>query len=233
MRPVFKRDDLTEAYGRCKSEAIAAFGDGDLYAEQLIRHARHIEVQIIGDGQGNVVHVGERECSLQRRHQKVIEIAPSPSLTSELRKKLYAAALKLAHYCNYRGLGTVEFLVNCDPLNEDTEFFFIEANPRVQVEHTVTEMVSGLDLVIAQLQIAEGSTLPELGLTQEAIGDPRGYALQLRINMETVNGQGEILPAGGTLNRFELASGPGIRVDTFGYSGYQTSPHYDLSLIHI
>ena len=141
MRPVFNREDLPDAFERCQSEAMAAFGVGDLYAEQLVRHARHIEVQVIGDGQGNLVHAGERECSLQRRHQKIMEVAPSPSLTSELRQKLYDAALKLAHHCNYRGLGTVEFLVSCDPRNEPDDFFFIETNPRVQVEHTVTVMV--------------------------------------------------------------------------------------------
>jgi len=233
MRPVFKREDLAAAYERCESEAIAAFGSGDLYVEQLVRHARHIEVQIIGDGQGNVVHVGERECSLQRRQQKVIEVAPSPSLTPDLRQKLYDAALVLAHHCNYRSLGTVEFLVNSDPLNETDEFFFIETNPRVQVEHTVTEMVSGLDLVIVQLKIAGGSTLSELGLTQESIGAPQGYAVQLRINMETVNGQGETQPTGGTLNTFELPSGPGIRVDSLGYSGYPTSLHYDSLLAKV
>ncbi len=223
MRPVFEREHLAEAFARCQSEARAAFGRGDVYVEQLIRHARHIEVQVIGDGQGNVAHLGERECSLQRRQQKVIEIAPSPSLPGALRQRLCDAALALARSANYRGLGTFEFLVD----DQRERFFFIEANPRIQVEHTVTEAVTGIDLVMAQLQVAAGHRLTELELTQADIPAPRGYAIQLRINMERVNPNGEVIPTGGTLRHFELPSGPGIRVDTFGYAGYQTSPHYD------
>jgi acetyl/propionyl-CoA carboxylase alpha subunit/acetyl-CoA carboxylase carboxyltransferase component len=223
MRPVFRRDDLADAYERCQSEATAAFGVGDVYAEQLVLHARHIEVQIIGDGTGEVAHLGERECSLQRRHQKLIEVAPSPSLSTELRERLFEAALKLGRHCQYRGLGTVEFLVN----REDEAFFFIETNPRIQVEHTVTEAVSGVDLVMAQLQIAGGASLFDLHLTQAQISPPNGYAVQLRINMETMNSAGEVIPTGGTLGVFELPSGPGVRVDSFGYAGYHTSPHYD------
>ncbi len=229
MRPVYKRENLPDAYARCQSEAIAAFGSGELYIEQLVQHARHIEVQIIGDGQGNVSHLGERECSLQRRHQKLIEVAPSPSLDDELREQLFSAALRLAGSCNYRGLGTFEFLVDVD--NES--FLFIEANPRVQVEHTVTEMVCDRDLVMAQIQIAGGATLVDLGLTQQQISKPRGYAVQLRINMEQIDAQGEVTPTGGTLSTFEMPSGPGVRVDTFGYAGYQTSPYYDSLLAKI
>lgn len=223
MRPVLSRAELAPAYQRCASEAKAAFGCSDLYVEQLVSHARHIEIQILGDGHGGVVHLYERECSLQRRQQKVIEVAPSPSLSDSLREKLFAAAVSMAKRCNYRGLGTFEFLVDCD----SEQFFFLETNPRVQVEHTVTESVLSIDLVAAQLQVASGASLDSLRLTQQQIGSPRGYAMQLRINMETLNDSGEVVPAGGTLTRFEMASGPGVRVDSFGYAGYTTSPYYD------
>ncbi len=223
MRPVFDRGELAQAYERCQSESTAAFGSGELYVEQLVRYARHIEVQVIGDGQGGVAHLGERECSLQRRHQKVIEIAPCPSISDSVREQLFDAALTLAKRANYRGLGTFEFLVDC----ERDAFFFIEANPRVQVEHTITETVTGVDLVVAQLQIAAGASLASINLTQDKIPAPKGYAVQLRINMETINEAGDVTPTGGTLTAYDLPSGPGIRVDGFGYTGYTTSPHYD------
>jgi acetyl/propionyl-CoA carboxylase alpha subunit/acetyl-CoA carboxylase carboxyltransferase component len=223
MRPVFAKQELAQAYERCQSESTAAFGTGELYVEQLVRHARHIEVQVIGDGQGSVAQLGERECSLQRRHQKVIEIAPSPSIGNSMREQLFGAALMLAKRANYRGLGTFEFLVDCD----HDAFFFIEANPRVQVEHTVTETVTGVDLVVAQLQIAAGASLASINLTQDKIPSAKGYAIQLRINMEKVNETGDVTPTGGTLTSYDLPSGPGIRVDGFGYNGYTTSPHYD------
>ena len=223
MRIVRKREDLDEAFARCREEAQAAFGNGELYVEQLVQRARHIEVQVIGDGRGEVSHLWERGCSLQRRNQKLVEIAPSPSLPAELRERIIEAAVRMAKAVNYRSLGTFEFLVDI----ETGSFAFIEANPRLQVEHTITEEVTGVDLVRAQLQLAAGETLETLGLRQQDISRPNGYAIQLRVNMETMDAQGNIRPAGGTLHTFEPPTGPGVRVDTFGYGGYRISPHYD------
>ncbi len=229
MRPVYNLAEFDEAYARCQSEAKTAFGSGDVYVEQFLPRARHIEVQIVGDGQGGVCHLYERECSLQRRNQKVLEIAPSPSLPQSLRDKLTAAAITLAKKTNYRSLGTFEFLLDQrrPELTDETPFFFMEANPRVQVEHTVTEEITGFDLIGLQLAIAEGKTLAELGLVQADIPAPRGFAVQLRINMETMDKTGAVHPSGGTLSVFEMPSGPGVRNDGYGYSGYTTSPSYD------
>ncbi|GGC91514.1 carboxyl transferase domain-containing protein [Halopseudomonas salina] len=228
MRAVYSLDELDEAYARCTSEAQAAFGTGDLYVERLIRNARHIEVQIIGDG-SNVSHVWERECTLQRRNQKLLEVAPSPSLAPEQRDQLLEAALTLAKTAGYRGLGTFEFL-----LDEDAgDFVFMEANPRIQVEHTVTEAVTGLDLAQIQIRLAAGATLSDLRLTQSQIPAPRGFAVQLRVNLENMSADGSARPAGGTLTAYEPPSGPGIRVDGYGYSGYTTSPSFDSLLAKV
>lgn len=227
MRAVRKAADVAEAYARCRSEAKAAFGDDTVYVERLVEDARHIEVQIVGDRLGNVSHVWERECTIQRRNQKLIEIAPSPSLTPELRSRITDAALKLATAAKYDNLGTFEFLVDASDPEEGAFFAFIEANPRLQVEHTVTEEVTGIDLVGTQLNIAAGRTLAELGLTQSQIPAPRGYAIQLRVNMETMDGEGNTQPSSGTLSAFDLPSGPGIRVDSFGYTGYRTGTSFD------
>ena len=222
MRAVLDPDELDQAFARCQSEAKAAFGNGELYIERLIRRARHIEVQIIGDGR-EVAHVWERDCSLQRRNQKLLEIAPAPGLDSALREQLLNAALKLTGALGYRGLCTVEFL-----LDEDNgDFVFMEANPRIQVEHTVTEAVTGLDLAQIQLRLSGGATLAELGLSQAQIPAPRGYAVQLRINLESMASDGSARPAGGTLSAYEPPSGAGIRVDGYGYSGYTSSPSFD------
>lgn len=222
MRAVLEPAELDEAYARCQSEATAAFGSGELYIERLIRRARHIEVQIIGDGR-EVAHVWERDCTLQRRNQKLLEIAPAPGLDPAIREQLLQAALTLTGAVGYRGLCTVEFL-----LDEDSgDFVFMEANPRIQVEHTVTEAVTGLDLAQIQLRLAAGATLAELGLTQDRIPAPRGYAVQLRINLESMASDGSARPAGGTLSAYEPPSGSGIRVDGYGYSGYTTSPSFD------
>ncbi|WP_220347758.1 carboxyl transferase domain-containing protein [Alkalilimnicola ehrlichii] len=222
MRAVRSAEELASAYARCQAEAEAAFGNGALYAEQLIEYARHIEVQIVGDGTGAVSHLWERECSLQRRHQKLVEIAPSPSLSEPVRQQLIDASLRLASAARFRNLGTFEFLVD-----DADGYAFIEANPRLQVEHTVTEAVTGLDLVQIQLKLAAGATLDDLGLTQEQVPPPRGYAIQTRINLETLDERGGVTPSGGTLAAFEPPTGPGVRLDTFGYSGYTTSPHFD------
>ncbi len=227
MRAVLHAEDVPKAYARCQSEALAAFGSGDVYVEQLVGSARHIEVQVIGDGSGAVSHLWERECTLQRRNQKLVEIAPSPTLPHVLRDRIAAAAVKMAAAVRYDGLGTFEFLVDAADHGAQAPFWFIEANPRLQVEHTVTEQVTGIDLVNAQLRVAGGASLAELGLTQHEIPEPRGFALQLRINMESMDAQGNVRPSGGTLSVFEPPSGPGVRVDSFGYSGYTPSPSFD------
>ena len=226
MRIVRSADELADAYSRAASEARAAFGQDGLYAEQLVGSARHIEVQIIGDGSGAVSHVWERECSLQRRHQKLVEIAPSPTLDASVRAALCEAAVTLGKAVNYRGLGTIEFLLDTESAN----FYFIEANARLQVEHTVTEEVTGIDLVRSQLGVAMGSSLADLGLAQAEVPTPRGYAIQLRVNTETVTAAGEVKPAGGLLSRFDVPTGPGLRTDTYGYAGYTTNPNYDSML---
>ncbi len=221
MRVVTTASEIADAHARCQSEALAFFGSADVYAERLLRAPRHIEVQIIGDGSGAVSHVWERECTLQRRHQKLVEIAPSPGLAPDMRMRILDAAVRMAARVRYRGLGTFEFLV------EGNEFIFIECNARLQVEHTVTEEVTGIDLVVAQLQIVSGKTLAALGLTQERIPLPAGYAMQLRVNMETMSPTGQAQPTGGILRVFEPPSGRGIRVDSFGYAGYATSASFD------
>jgi acetyl/propionyl-CoA carboxylase alpha subunit/acetyl-CoA carboxylase carboxyltransferase component len=233
MRVVKPLDDLEEALNRCASEAKAAFGNGDLYVESLVTNALHIEVQIVADSKGAVSHIHERDCSLQRRHQKLIEIAPSPQLTEPLRTRIHDAAVQLASRAGYDNIGTFEFLVDGADLGDQSAFYFIEANPRLQVEHTVTEEVTGIDLVRVQFEIAGGATLAEIGLTQDAVPAARGYSMQLRINMESISPDGVFRPTGGRLDAFEPPSGPGVRVDTFGYAGYETSPHYDSLLAKV
>jgi acetyl/propionyl-CoA carboxylase alpha subunit/acetyl-CoA carboxylase carboxyltransferase component len=223
MRPATSREELEQAYERCASEAKAAFGDGALYLEQLLPKARHVEVQIAGDGD-SVIHLWDRECSLQRQRQKLVEIAPADTLPTDLREKLFAAAVTLGEAAAYRSLGTMEFLVDAD---DAARFVFIEGNARLQVEHTVTEEVTGLDLVRLQLQIAAGRSLAELSLTQDRVPAPRGHAVQVRVNLETMAADGSARPAGGTISVFEPPSGPGIRVDGFGYAGYRTSARFD------
>jgi acetyl/propionyl-CoA carboxylase alpha subunit/acetyl-CoA carboxylase carboxyltransferase component len=233
MRIVEDASKLEEAYARCQSEAKAAFGNDQVYVERLIRKARHIEVQIIGDRFGAISHLWERECTIQRRNQKLIEVAPSPSLSDGLRSRIIDAARELAAAAHYDSLGTFEFLVDGEATERDPAFAFIEANPRLQVEHTVTEEVLGVDLVKSQIAVASGATLASLGLTQAAVPVPRGYAVQLRINMEVMDAKGLTKPTGGTLEVFDPPSGPGVRVDTFGYAGYKTSAAYDSLLAKV
>ncbi len=225
LRVVRSVSELEAALERCRSEALRAFGSGALYLEQWLPRARHLEVQVIGDGSGDVAHLYERECSLQRRHQKLVEVAPSPRLSSVQRERLTRAALKLAERVRYRSLGTFEFLL--DAAAPDREAVFIEANPRLQVEHTVTEEVMGIDLLRAQLEIAGGKSLAELGLRQHEIPAPQGFAIQLRINMEKMADDGTPRPSTGTLSAFEPPSGPGLRCDTCGYAGYKPSTRFD------
>ncbi|MBW2384077.1 MAG: carbamoyl-phosphate synthase large subunit [Deltaproteobacteria bacterium] len=227
MRRVERIEALEEAWERCASEAKAAFGHGALYAERFFDAARHIEIQIVGDAQGHVRHLFERECSLQRRHQKLVEIAPSPSLAPGLRERLGEAAVRLGSEVGYLGLGTIEFLVEANADSDAPEWAFIEANARLQVEHTVTEAITGLDLVQLQLRLAEGATLDELELGANDVVEPRGYALQVRINTETLGQDGALRPTGGTLSVYEMPSGPGLRVDGYAYAGYTTNARFD------
>ncbi|AZG14408.1 acetyl-CoA carboxylase family protein [Cupriavidus pauculus] len=229
MRVVRRREDLAEAYARCRSEAASAFGIDALYAERLVARARHIEVQIVGDGSA-VVALGERDCTLQRRFQKLVEIAPSPVLKPALREQIVKSALRLARRVNYRSLGTFEFLVEETDAGEQRDVVFIEANPRLQVEHTITEQVTGVDLVAVQLGVAAGRTLADLGLDPAAPPQPRGYAVQVRVNAEMTDAQGMARPAHGRLERFDAPSGPDVRVDTHAYTGYEPSPNFDTLL---
>src|SRR5947208_2736154 len=184
MRIVRRPEELDEAWTRCRSEAQAAFGSGDLYLEALLPRARHVEVQVVGDGSGAVSQLGERDCSLQRRHQKLVEVAPAPGLTGELRTRLAGAAVRMASEVRYAGVGTFEFLLDAD---DPRRLAFIEANPRLQVEHTVTEEVTGIDLVATQLALAAGRSLADLGLRQEEIAAPRGFAVQVRVDGVATN----------------------------------------------
>jgi acetyl/propionyl-CoA carboxylase alpha subunit/acetyl-CoA carboxylase carboxyltransferase component len=227
LRPVTREEDLAEAMRRCSSEAAAAFGDGRVYAERLLPRARHVEIQVIGDGTGAVAVLGDRDCSLQRRRQKLIEIAPA-ALTDEVRTRLSAAAAALAGSVGYAGLATAEFGV------QDDEIAFLEVNPRLQVEHTVTEQVTGLDLVELGLRVADGASLADLALEGLTPGTgPRGVAVQARVNAETLRPDGTLLPGGGTLSRFQPPAGRGVRVDTAAYPGYTVSPRYDSLLAKV
>ncbi len=230
-RVIRDADSIAATFERCRSEAQAAFGNGDLYVEELIESARHIEVQIVGDTLGNIVHLGERECSVQRRFQKLIEIAPAPMLSEELRSRIHAAALKLARSVGYTSLGTFEFLLDTGNGSGADRFAFIECNPRLQVEHTVTEAVTGVDLVQTQLEIAGGASLVDLGL---AMPPPRrGFAIQSRVNMETILSDGSVRPTSGQIHTYHPPSGPGVRVDGFGYAGYQTLTSFDSLLAKV
>ncbi|MCC6434666.1 MAG: hypothetical protein IT196_06515, partial [Acidimicrobiales bacterium] len=214
MRAVHDAAGLAEAFERCSSEAEAAFGDGSVFLERLITRPRHIEVQILADATGRAVHLHERDCSVQLRNQKVIEIAPAPGLDSGLRRRILHDALALVGAADYTNAATVEFLVT----PETGEHFFIECNPRLQVEHTVTEQVTGLDIVEAQFRIAAGATLAELGLADQAdVPAPRGFAVQARVVATGV----------GTIGAYREPSGPGIRVDGCGYSGLRPPPQFD------
>ncbi|MBM4259065.1 MAG: ATP-grasp domain-containing protein [Deltaproteobacteria bacterium] len=214
MRTVTSGEEMSAAFARCQSEAQAAFGDGSLFIEKLLARPRHIEVQVLADSQGNIVHLYERDCSVQLRNQKVVEIAPAPGLDASLRRRILDDAIRLARAAGYENAGTVEFLVS----PERSEYFFIECNPRIQVEHTVTEQVTGIDLVESQFRIAAGESLAALGIVnQESITEPRGYAVQARI---VANGAG-------VLTGYKEPTGRGVRVDSCGYLGYAPPPQFD------
>ena len=232
MRQVLGMHELESAYERCRSEAMQAFGNGAVYVEKLFPRARHIEVQVVGDGTGAVTHLWERECSLQRNRQKLVEIAPAPGLATALRDRLIDAALRMASEVKLRSLATFEFLVEQEA-KDHSSFAFVEANPRLQVEHTVTEEVTGIDLVRVQFDLAGGRTLEELGLTTARVPSPRGIAMQVRVNAETMSSDGVVHPSAGVLDAFDLPAGPGVRVDTCGHSGLRINPRFDSLLAKV
>jgi pyruvate carboxylase subunit A len=208
-------EDLTKQYPRVISEATKAFGSAEVFLEKCIINPRHIEVQILADSQGNVIHLYERDCSIQRRNQKLIEIAPSPQLSTEQRETIGELAVRAAKAVGYRSAGTVEFLLT------DGEFYFMEMNTRIQVEHTITEQITGVDIVREQMRIAAG--LP-LSYTQNEISF-RGFSIQLRINAE--DPKNDFLPSFGRITHYYAPGGPGVRVDTAIYTGYEIPPYFD------
>jgi acetyl-CoA carboxylase carboxyltransferase component/biotin carboxyl carrier protein len=232
MRAVHRADEVEAAFERCRSEAQQAFGEGAVYVERLVPAARHVEVQVVGDGTGAVAHLGTRECSLQRNHQKLVEVAPALPLPPGMEDRLLADAVALAAEVRFLGVGTVELLVDATA-DDERAYAFLEVNARLQVEHTVTEEVTGVDLVQTQLHLAAGNDLAGAGLDPEVPVPARGLALQARVNMETMAADGAVRPSGGTLTAFDLPSGPGVRVDTFGYTGYSPSPRFDSLLAKV
>lgn len=226
MRVVREESEFENSFNRAVSEAKSAFGDGTVFIERFLERPRHIEVQLLADGEGNVVHLFERDCSVQRRHQKVVEVAPAMHLSDEVRHSIWADAIKIAQSVGYRNAGTAEFLV--DQLGRH---YFIEINPRIQVEHTITEEITGIDIVAAQIQIAAGATLPQLGLTQENI-TKRGFAIQCRITTE--DPAQNFQPDTGKIEVYRSAGGNGVRLDaSSGFAGAQITPHYDSLLVKI
>lgn len=226
MRVVREVSEFKNAFERAVSEAKSAFGDGTVFIERFLERPRHIEVQLLGDSQGNVVHLFERDCSVQRRHQKVVEVAPATHLPEEVRQAIWADAIKLAQSVGYRNAGTAEFLVD-----QQGRHYFIEINPRIQVEHTITEEITGLDIVAAQIQIAAGATLPQLGLTQDAI-TKRGFAIQCRVTTE--DAATNFQPDTGKIEVYRSAGGNGVRLDaSSGFAGAQITPHYDSLLVKV
>ncbi|MDP3044414.1 MAG: ATP-grasp domain-containing protein, partial [Bacillota bacterium] len=216
MRLAHSKADLMQAIQTAQSEARAAFGNPDVYMEKYVEEPRHIEIQVLGDKYGNLVYLGERDCSLQRRNQKLLEEAPSPALSPELRRKMGEAAVRLAGNVGYQNAGTVEFL-----LDRHQDFYFIEMNARIQVEHPVTEMVTGIDLVKEQIRIAAGQPL---SFTQEEV-EVRGWAIECRINAE--DPRNNFLPSPGLVISYLPPGGPGVRVDSALFPGHVVSPYYD------
>lgn len=216
MRRAYSAEEIENAFNSAQSEAVACFGNGDMYMEKLVLNPRHIEFQILGDKFGNVVHLGERDCSVQRKNQKLIEESPSRALTPELRQRMGEAAVKAAKAAGYYSAGTVEFV-----LSPNGKFYFIEMNTRIQVEHPVTEMVTGIDLIREQIRIAFGRPLP---FTQEDIHNT-GHAIECRINAE--DAENGFRPCPGRITFLHIPGGFDVRVDTALYTGYETSPYYD------
>ena len=216
MRLVRTESDLVKAFLAAQGEAEAAFGDPGVYLEKFIDRPRHIEFQILADSYGNVIHLGERDCSIQRRHQKLLEEAPSPALSPELRQKMGAAAVRVAQAINYIGAGTVEFL-----LDQSGQFYFMEMNTRIQVEHPVTEMITGLDLIAEQIRVAQGERLE---LTQDQV-QLRGHTIECRINAEDPDHN--FRPNPGRISGYLPPGGPGVRMDSHVYTDYEIPPYYD------
>ena len=214
MRLVREREKFDQAFNGARSEADAAFGDPEVYIEKFVPKPRHVEIQVLGDGKGNVMHFGERECSIQRRHQKLVEEAPSPIVDEDLRQEMGETAIRGAEAVNYEGAGTMEFLVGAD-----RNFYFMEMNTRIQVEHPVTEQVTGVDLVEEQILVSMGKTLERTTVPME------GHAIECRINAE--NPFKNFSPAPGDITAFHQPGGHGIRIDTAAYGGYRIPPTYD------
>ena len=214
MKLVEREEDFAEQYSTARSEAAANFGDDTVYVEKYLGRPRHIEIQVFGDEHGNAIHLGERDCSLQRRHQKVLEEAPSPVLTEEERQHIGQLSAETVRKMGYRGAGTIEYLY------EDGNFYFMEMNTRIQVEHPVTEMITGIDLIQEQIRIAAGE---ELSLNKERIRF-RGHAIELRINAEDPD---TFTPCPGTITQFHCPGGLGVRFDSAIYNGYKIPPYYD------
>lgn len=215
MKLVHTQASLAASFNMAKTEAIAAFGDGEVFIERFCELPRHIEIQLVADEHGNVVHLGERECSIQRRHQKILEESPSPAVDARLRHKIGEAAVKLAKGINYTNVGTVEFL-----MDKNKNFYFMEMNTRVQVEHPITELVTGIDIVKEQIKIASGQ---KLSFRQKNVS-LTGHAIECRINAEDPK---TFVPCPGKITELILPGGPGVRVDTAIYCGYNVPPHYD------
>ncbi len=214
MRKVLEESELKNKFTACQQEAKTAFGNPAVYIEKLVQNPHHVEIQILGDQHGNVIHLGERDCSLQRRHQKILEEAPSPLMTPELREKMGNAAINAAKSVDYEGAGTVEFLVD-----KNHDFYFMEMNTRIQVEHPVTEEITNYDLVEEQIKVAAGQKLEDREFKM------RGHAIECRINAE--DPEHNFRPSAGLIDVFHLPGGHSVRVDTHAYAGYRIPPHYD------
>ena len=226
MRVIYQRADFKAQFARASNEALAAFGDGRMFVEKFVQNPRHIEIQILADGYGNVVHLHERDCSVQRRHQKVVEMAPSFGLPPATQAALYADAVRLCQHVGYKCAGTVEFMVS-----EDGSYYFLEVNPRVQVEHTVTEEVTGIDIVQSQIRIAGGASLADLGIASQADVGVSGFAIQARVTSE--DPANNFQPDSGRLVSYRAPGGLGIRLDGSITSGGYISPHYDSLMVKV
>jgi acetyl-CoA carboxylase biotin carboxylase subunit len=221
MRVAKDSDDFARSFQLARSEALSAFGNGEVYVEKYLARPRHIEFQILGDKHGNVIHLGERDCSVQRRHQKLVEESPSPAMTPELRERMGAAAVKGAKAIDYVGAGTIEML-----LDSDGSFYFMEMNTRIQVEHPVTEMITGVDLVKEQIRVAAGEPLSVLTLPEL-----RGHVIECRVNAE--DPMHNFQPSPGKIEVYHPAGGPGVRIDSHVYAGYTVPPFYDSMIAKI
>ena len=226
MRVVWEDSAVQDAFELCSKEALAAFGNGDVYCEKYIQNPRHVEVQILADSKGNVIHLGERDCSLQRRHQKLLEEAPCSVINDEIRKKMGEAAVLAARASNYESAGTIEFLLDEHGLKTPENpsgkyFYFMEMNTRVQVEHCVTEMVTGIDIVREQIQIAQGKKLSYKQHDVKILG----HAIECRINAE--NPEKNFMPSAGKIEGYIAPGGYGVRIDSHIYTGYSIPPNYD------